>query len=234
MAVTIRLLDVAPDKPPRWLPQARGLLRPFGMQSARLFDTEPVRTVLRHQLAALGQLAGRHAFEVLVPFVGSREELLRWTGLVRESLPQGVPVGAMLESPAAVLDMGNWHDAVDFFAIGSNDLMQCLFATDRDEPQLGTAVSPHAPVLYRVLGQALAAAGGYRERVRLCGVLPRLPGVLPVLLGLGYRRFSVDPVWIPYLARDLAALQLSDAEALAWEVRAAREPARVRALLGMS
>lgn len=233
LRVTLRLVDLAADKPPRWLHDAQHLLHPLGMQGARLFPREPVRSVLQAQLEALAALSERFALEVLIPYLGSREELLHWTGLVRRSLPQGVQVGAMLETPAALLDLANWMDIADFFAIGCNDLMQCLFGADRDEPGLRSSLDPYAPVLYRLLGQAAAGAGELRDRLRLCGVLPRLTGILPLLVGLGFRRFSVDPVWIPYLARDLRSLTLSDAQDLGRRVTDCTDSRAVRERLGV-
>jgi phosphoenolpyruvate-protein kinase (PTS system EI component) len=110
--------------------------------------------------------------------------------------------------------------------------MQCLFGADRDEPALRGCLDPYAPVLYRLLGHAADQTGVNLDRVRLCGVLPRLAGVLPVLVGLGYRRFSVDSAWIPYLAEGLRALTLADARDLAMQVRACSESREVRELLG--
>lgn len=233
LRVTVRLLDLAGDKPPRWLPEARELLRPLGRQGAHLFHREPIRTVIDAQLRSLGGLCGRYDLEVLIPYLGRREELTYWTRFVRRELPPGVAVGAMLETPAALLDLANWIDTADFLEIGCNDLMQCLFGADRDEYDLRECLDPYAPVLYRLLRQAAEAAGESLDRVRLCGVLPRLAGTLPVLVGLGFQRFSIEPAWIPYLARNLRTLALHDARELADRVTGCRESAEVRALLGV-
>ena len=231
--VTVRLPDLAADKPPRWLPRARDLLQPLGMQGSRLFDLQPVRGVLQAQLEALATLSEQFEIEVLIPYLSRHEELSRWVPEVRRLLPEGVPVGAMLETPAALLDLANWAENADFFAIGGNDLMQCLFGADRDTPALRSQLDPYAPVLYRLLGEAAEVVRDSPERVRVCGVLPRLRGILPVLVGLGFRRFSVDPVWIPYLARDLHGLTIDAAEALADRVRRCEEACAVRELLGI-
>lgn len=233
LTLTIRLIDLAFDKPPGWLTGASELLRPLGMQGARLYSHKPIRRVLDAQLAAIAGLAERRAVEVLIPYLGSLPELTHWTRLVRRALPDGVPVGAMLETPAAVLDIRNWSAMTDFIAIGCNDLMQCLFGADRDEPRVRDSLDPYAPVLYRLLGNAAADVFEHRESVRLCGVLPRLAGVLPLLVGIGFRNFSLDPVWIPYLARDLSGLALTDVEDLARRVTACRKSHEVRTLLGL-
>jgi phosphoenolpyruvate-protein kinase (PTS system EI component) len=231
LPITLRLLDLAADKPPDWLTDAAQLLHPLGMQGARLYLREPVRGVLDAQLEAIAELVEHRPVDVLIPFLGRLQELTHWTQVVRDALPAGVRVGAMLETPAAVMDMAHCSDTADFVAIGCNDLMQCLFGADRDEPSLRDDLDPYAPILYRLLHQALTDAGGHTDAVRLCGVLPRLPGTLPVLVGLGFRRFSVDPAWIPYLARELSAVTLNHVQDLAKRVMSCRYGHTVRTML---
>jgi phosphoenolpyruvate-protein kinase (PTS system EI component) len=223
LTVTVRLIDIAADKPPRWLSEAQPILRPLGMQGSRLYPYEPIHSVLQNQLAALAALSEHFPLEVLIPFIGRRDELLRWVDFVRRSLPETVPLGAMAETPAAVLDLANWGDLVDFFSVGTNDLIQYYFGADRDEPALSDILDPYDPAIYRLLQQAADAAAEYRDEIRLCGVLPRLSGVLPALVGLGYRRFSVDPIWVPYLAESLHSLSLAEAEKLASRVCLCRD-----------
>jgi phosphoenolpyruvate-protein kinase (PTS system EI component) len=227
LTVTIRLIDIAADKPPRWLPKPQRILRPLGMQGSRLYPYEPIQRVVRHQLTALAKLSERYPIEMLIPFIGRRDELLRWIELVHPALPRAVPIGAMAETPAAVLDLAGWGDLVDFFSIGTNDLIQYYFGADRDEPTLSNILDPYAPALYRLLRQVADVNADYLNKIRLCGVLPRLPGVLPILVGLGYRYFSVDPIWIPYLGEALYPLSLTDAQALARQVCACNDSKEV-------
>jgi phosphoenolpyruvate-protein kinase (PTS system EI component) len=227
LAVTIRLIDIAADKPPHWLPKAQHILHPLGMQGSRLYPYEPIQSVVKNQLVVLAKLSESYPIEVLIPFIGRRDELLCWIEFVRRVLPKSVPIGAMAETPAAVLDLTNWGDLVDFFSIGTNDLIQYYFGADRDEPKLSNMLNPYFPALYRLLRQVSDTAAEYRDGIRLCGVLPRLTGVLPVLVGLGFRHFSVDPIWIPYLAETLYAISLTDAEALARRVCACSDPKEV-------
>jgi phosphoenolpyruvate-protein kinase (PTS system EI component) len=112
--------------------------------------------------------------------------------------------------------------------------MQGLFAADRDQPALRGWLDPYAPVLYRLLAQTAAAAGDRIDRVQLCGLLPQLRGMLPVLLGLGFRAISVEAAQIPYLAAVVRAMSLPAAEDLADRVCAAADDDEVRALLGLA
>jgi phosphoenolpyruvate-protein kinase (PTS system EI component) len=137
----------------------------------------------------------------------------------------------MAETPAAVLAMAHWFNEADFVAIGCNDLMQCLFAADRELVELSRYLDPYAPELFNFLQQAATAAGNNIDKVQVCGLLPQIPGVLPVLLGMGFRVFSVAPVMIPYLANTVNVTDLAEAEALAHRVCSSRHSQQVRDLL---
>jgi phosphoenolpyruvate-protein kinase (PTS system EI component) len=111
--------------------------------------------------------------------------------------------------------------------------MQSLFGADRDLPVVRAYLNPYAPALYRLLRLTAGLAGPDVTRVQLCGILPQLPGVLPVLLGLGYRTFSVDVAHAPYLARTVATHAASEYRRLAGAVCAAASSQAVADLLGV-
>lgn len=221
LAVTVRLLDVAADKIPDWLPHPEMAGRALGLQGVRLFSIDPVRDVIAAQLAALDNLAQEFPLRILLPFLVRREELVYWRDRIWQQLSRSLPIGAMAESPAAVLDMAALLQEADFVAIGCNDLMQGLFAADRDQAELRHYLDPYAPLLYRLFRQAAEQAGDHLPAVQLCGVLPQIQGVLPVLLGLGYRTFSVDGPFLPHLAEVVSNTHRAECERLAAEVCAA-------------
>jgi phosphoenolpyruvate-protein kinase (PTS system EI component) len=231
LAVTIRLIDIAADKLPAWLPEIDGVGGVLGLQGARLFGYEPVRSVYRAQLAAIDKLASQFDLKVLIPYLTSQDELLNWAGQIRQQLSRPIALGAMAETPAAALQIADWLEFVDFVALGCNDLMQCLFGADRDRPQLRGYLDPYAPALFRFLRQVAEAAPDRLHRVQLCGVLPQLPGVLPILLGLGFRTFSVEAASLDYLRQMIAATSIADARVLASSICAAHTSGQTRELL---
>ena len=218
LTVTFRLLDVAADKIPPWLASLGNIGGALGMQGVRIYNLEPVKEVIEAQLAALAELSNTFSIRVLLPFLVRLEEYDYWVSQVRPSLPEDVPIGAMAETPAIVLDIGRLLDRADFVAIGCNDLMQSLYAADRDQPELRHYLDPYAPLLYRLFKQVAEQAGEHLSHIQLCGVLAQMQGVLPMLLGLGYRNFSVDAPFIPYLATRISTLTWADCEALASQV----------------
>jgi len=233
LPVTIRLLDVAADKIPPWMATLDGVSGTLGLQGVRLYGIEPMKSVYQAQLTAINSLSDSYDIRVLIPYLVRQEELRYWVDLIQRQLSKTLPLGAMAETPASALDVANWFDVVDFVAIGCNDLMQCLFAADRDRAELRNYLDPYAPLLWRFMQQIATAAEAYLDRIQLCGVLAQLPGVLPILLGLGYRAFSVEAKLIPYLRQTITTTNIADAQQLAQQICAAKESRQVLELLGL-
>ncbi|MEJ2552520.1 MAG: phosphoenolpyruvate-protein phosphotransferase [Gammaproteobacteria bacterium] len=230
LAVTVRLIDIAADKRPAWLTPVPGMEGVLGLQGIRLYEVAEVREALAGELDAVSRLAPEFDLSLLLPDVTQIEEFRHWRTEIERVLPVPPAIGSMIETPAAALAVTDYLAAADFVALGCNDLMQCLFAADRDIPQVAALLDPYAPLLYRFLGQIATDAGGQRGRIQVCGLLAQLPGILPILLGLGYRTFSIEPAMIPYLARTAAATDTAAASALAVAVCAATTSAAVRGL----
>lgn len=231
LAVTFRLIDIAGDKRPPWLPELPGLGGTLGLQGARLYGIEPVRSVYLAQLEALATLQDRYRPSILLPYLVALDELERLHAEVCGRLSGTLPIGSMLETPAAALAVQEFLTLADFAALGMNDLMQCLFAADRYRPELCGYLDPYSPVIYRFLHQVARLAGADLARVQVNGLLAQLPGVLPALIGLGYRAYSVDPVMLPWLAQCVRQTHTDAAAALARAVCAARRSNEVKPLL---
>ena len=231
LAVTLRLPDITPDKPAPWFEPETGMTGKLGLQGVRLYSEEPVKSVVNAVLEGVNRLSGEHELSLLLPYVTRLDEFHYWRRKIEHRLTRMIPIGVMAETPAAVLAMAHWFTEADFVAIGCNDLMQCLFAADRDLVELSRYLDPYAPELFNFLQHAATAAGKNINKVQLCGLLPQIPGVLPVLLGMGFRVFSVAPVMIPYLANKVNETDPAEAEALARRVCSSRHSQQVRDLL---
>lgn len=235
LPVTVRLLDLAADKRPAWLASGAipGLSGPLGLCGGRLFALDPVRRVIEAQITALARLDAGPGLKVIVPVLDRVDDFRVWRRRIERAFDKTPAVGAMIETPAAAMDLGAWLAAADFVAVGCNDLMQCLFGADRDMPQVGAAADPYAPALYRFLGQAALGAGEGLGRVQLCGLLAQMPLTIRLLVGLGFRSFSVEPRLVPHLARVVGRLEMAEAEVLSLRAQAARDSFEVRGLLGL-
>ena len=142
-----------------------------------------------------------------------------------------VPVGAMIEVPAAVMMADELARAADFFSVGTNDLVQYTLAADRDDPLLASLARAHDPAVLRLLAATSRAAAARGIPVSMCGEMASDPRGLSLAIGLGYRSFGVP---VPRLAQARAvvgALESSGTRALAEEALALTTADEVDALV---
>ncbi|MGQ0658355.1 MAG: putative PEP-binding protein [Chromatiales bacterium] len=234
LAVCIRLLDISADKRPAWLPDLPALGSLLGLQGVRLYATEPVRSVFHAQVLAIDALLQEWKPSILLPFISAPAEFSHWCREIEKLVSSPVKVSPMLETPSACLDMAEWLKLADCISIGCNDLMECFFGADRDCEAISHLLDPYSPALYRFLRDVATLAGDGLAGVQLCGFLPKLPRTLPLLIGLGYRAFAVEPPLIPYLSQSLQRIRLDEARELAQAVCCARDSNEVQALTGLT
>ena len=200
--VTIRTLDVGADKADRTgLVLADEPNPALGMRGVRL---SLARTRLfETQLRAILRASGYGPVRVLVPMVTGREEVLAVRGLLQKAtaelrstgheVAEQVPLGAMIEVPAAALALRTFLGAVDFLSIGTNDLVQYLLAADRNNDALGELYSPLHPAVVRTLHDVVRAARARNRPVAVCGEMAGDPAFVPLLLALGLEELSLHP-----------------------------------------
>ena len=232
LAVTVRLFDFGPDKPVPWWPQAP--IRPLGLQGSRLYALADLSRVLDAELDALDTLAKKETLSLLVPYLTQPGELqaMKQRLVQRENLAD-CRLGAMVETPAAALSLPEWRAEADFIGIGCNDLMQAFFAADRNNPDLSGVLDPYAPAWLRFLARLAAEGRALGLPMQVCGQLPAFPGMLPLLLGMGFRTFSVEPVQIPLLGQLARGTDIKEAGELLRRACLATNPDEVRALLDL-
>jgi phosphotransferase system enzyme I (PtsI) len=216
-SVTIRTLDIGGDKTVPYLGRADWEANPFmGWRSIRLSFAHPeifytqLRAVFRVSAEAVengGQV------RLMFPMITTLEEMRRVHTMVRrvckeledEGKPYGhVPLGMMLEVPAAAVSIGDILESVDFVSIGSNDLVQYLMAADRDNPKVSDLCQPLAPAVLRVLSSVIDVCNGAGKPVTLCGEMAGQPRAFVLLLGMGLTSFSMSPAFIPSI-KELAS-----------------------------
>lgn len=196
--VTIRLLDVGGDK------AISSLRLPF--ESNPLLGRRGVRLLLaypqlaRTQLKTLLRLSQAQDIRILVPMVTIERDMQQMRELLVavahemgiEKLP---PLGAMIETPAAALTVGQIVRHADFLSVGTNDLTQYTMVAGRDNATVSDYYEETHPSMLRLLGIIIAEASG--KPVTICGELAGREEVVPTLLEIGYRALSVSPPLIP-------------------------------------
>jgi phosphoenolpyruvate-protein phosphotransferase (PTS system enzyme I) len=203
--VTIRTLDLGGDK---HVPYFAHLNEPnpfMGFRSIRLSTAYP--EFFQTQLRAILRAGAHGQVSLLFPMISTLEEVVRIKRAVdrarQELVRQGaahaaaVPVGVMLEVPAAAVCIHRILKEVDFVSIGSNDLTQYLMAADRDNPKVAHLCEPFSPALMRVLARVIRACVARNKPVTLCGEMAGRPRCFLPLFGMGLRRLSMSPAFVP-------------------------------------
>ncbi len=196
--VTVRTLDAGGDKPIAGL-TADGETNPFlGVRGLRLSLARP--EAFRVQLRALARAAAGGALKVMVPMVTEPSEFRTFRDLfdtvldelAHEGMASAKPdLGMMIEVPAAALTAERFE--ADFFSIGSNDLVQYVTATARDNAAVAALHDARNPAVLELIGRVVEAGRRIGAEVSLCGDMAGEPDLLPLLLETGLRTVSVSP-----------------------------------------
>lgn len=234
---TIRTLDLGADKADRTGLALRDEPNPaLGLRGVRLSLARA--GLLRTQLRAIVRASGYGPVRILVPMISGAEEMRTVRNLLREVLAevraQGheiaaqVPLGAMIEVPAAALSLPGFIGDCDFLSIGTNDLVQYLLAADRNNEALGELYTPLHPALLRLLRDVVRTAHRRGRPVAVCGEIAGDAAFVPLLLALGLTELSLHPATLLEVRRairgcDLATLRSRSAGLLRARDRAGIE-----------
>ncbi len=200
--VTFRTLDIGGDKPVEGISVNNSSTNPaLGRRAIRLCLHD--LALFKPQLRAIYRAAVHGRVKLLVPMLSNMDELDQLFFLlheVREELRSqqfdydpDVPVGGMIEVPAAAVAVDLFADKLDFLAIGTNDLIQYTLAIDRVDDEVNYLYDPLHPSILRLIQTTINAGKAARIPVSMCGEMAGNIRYTRVLLGMGLRDFSMDP-----------------------------------------
>ncbi|MEG2435694.1 MAG: phosphoenolpyruvate--protein phosphotransferase [Ruthenibacterium sp.] len=199
--VTLRTMDIGADKTAAYFNLPHEANPALGMRAIRLGLTRPA--LLLTQLRAMYRASAYGSVAILFPMITAQWEVAALkklcvtaqNQLAAEGIPfaANVPLGAMLETPAAVLVAESLATEVDFFSVGTNDLTQYTLALDRQNDSLSQFYDAHHPALLRLLTMAADAAHAADIPICICGELASDASLLPVFLKIGITSLSVPP-----------------------------------------
>jgi phosphocarrier protein FPr len=237
--VVLRTLDIGGDKPLPYLnlpPEANPFL---GLRGIRLTLERP--DLLMPQLRAALRTAASHPLRLMLPMVSVADEVTRTRALLRAArdelieegyeVPEHIPLGIMVETPAAALKAATLMPEVDFVSIGTNDLAQYTLAAERGNPNVSHLVREHDPSVLRLIATACSAAGQAGVPVAVCGAAAEDARMVPLLLGLGVRELSVSPPNVGAVKAQVRDVDLGQAAALAAAALGSRTAEEVLALV---
>lgn len=233
--VVIRTLDIGADKFSSVSGMLSGEKNPFlGLRSVRLCLKN--LDLFKTQLRAILRASVHGDVRIMFPMISTVMELRHCKSLLldvqehleEEGIPfkRDIPIGTMIEVPSAALLADVLAKQVDFFSIGTNDLVQYTLAADRNNENVASLYNPVDPAVLRLIKMVVDAAKREQVEVNVCGEMSGEPIYTPLLVGLGLRQFSATPRKLAEVKRVIRELAVSDAEHIvreAMQMESARE-----------
>ncbi len=227
--VTIRTLDVGGEKVLAYSDAIDEINPELGLRSIRFSLRH--RDIFEQQIRAiLRASACVEKVRLMFPMISSLDELFEakaivkgcMAGLKREKLPfhETPSIGMMVELPSVLGTIDDFAREVDFFSIGTNDLIQYMLAVDRANKEVAKYYCPHHPAILRALSTIVEAGNRHGKDVSICGEMAHELEYVPFLMGIGVRTISVDPQFLPPVQNLIAGMSMDEARREAKELLA--------------
>ncbi|MCM8594081.1 phosphoenolpyruvate--protein phosphotransferase [Accumulibacter sp.] len=234
LPVVFRTMDFGGDKVPQFHSPETDLAFRAGKRGLAFSLSE--ETMLRTQLLALARSAPAGEVRVMFPMVTGVADLAAARKLLGEVLADAglgdrLPVGAMIETPAAVIKIHEIVRMVDFVSIGTNDLAQFILATDRRAHDASGVAGFLHPSVLRATEHVVQTAIRQGTAISVCGEAAADPAGVCVLLGMGVRSLSINPLRAPRLRNFLRQTTVAQMEAVARDALAAATPDEVEQIV---
>ncbi|MDZ4242247.1 MAG: phosphoenolpyruvate--protein phosphotransferase, partial [Candidatus Omnitrophota bacterium] len=217
--IVFRTLDIGGDKVLSYYD--------YGHEENPFLGLRSIRFSLRHkdifaqQLRAILRAGAGAEIRIMFPMISSLDELLEAKQVVRECAAdlkkEGIvchstpPIGMMVELPAVLEIIDELAEESDFFSIGTNDFIQYMLAVDRTNEKVADFYLPHHPSILRSLKKIVDAAAKHGKDVSVCGDMAHDERYVPYFLGIGIRKFSLDPRFFPKIQKTVESTNLPEA-----------------------
>jgi phosphotransferase system enzyme I (PtsI) len=235
----VRTVDIGGDKKPSYIKFPKEKNPALGLRGIRYCLRTP--SLLETQVAAILRASIGEDVRIMFPMVATMMELKQAKQLVEDvkralvskgtSFNANTKVGIMIETPSAALLSDELAREVDFFSIGTNDLVQYTMAADRENDDVTAIADPFEPSVLRLINQTIDNAHTRNLPVAVCGEMAADADAVPLLLGLGLDEFSVDPSNIQVIKRVIQNLKYSEAKETALEALRLESASEIRLYL---
>jgi len=239
--VTIRTLDSGADKDvPSVSAHRETPSNPaLALRAIRLCLAEP--ELFATQLRAILRASAHGPIKLLVPMISGPQEMIAARRLIssamenlkarKEKFDANIPVGAMIEVPAAALAIDGLIPVIDFASLGTNDLIQYTLAIDRADGEVAHLYNPLHPAVLRLVHDVIKACNKHNVPVSVCGEMAGDPELTRLLLGFGLREFSMHPSQILLIKQEVLRSRTSDCVKQSARILKLGDPARLQTAL---
>ena len=237
--VTIRTLDIGGDKFVSEINVPQEINPAMGLRAIRLCIKEI--PLFKAQLLGILRASAYGPLRIMIPMVSGVDEVRRTRAIIAECMEEltlrkinfnkDIKVGIMIEVPSACLISDRLAQEVDFFSIGTNDLIQYTLAIDRVNEYVSYLYEPLHPAVIRLIKKAIDDAHEHKIDVALCGEMAGEPRYTPVLLGLGLDEISMNPYSIPRTKKIIRGLEHGFCRELVEEIMTKDSPEEAEAVL---
>ncbi len=237
--ITIRTLDIGGDKFVSEIEMPKEINPAMGLRAIRLCIKEI--PLFKAQLKGILRASAYGPLRILIPMVSGIEEVRRTKAILAEcmeelsrkrvSFNRNIKTGIMIEVPSACMISDMLAAEVDFFSIGTNDLIQYTLAIDRVNEYVSYLYEPLHPAVLKMIKKAVDDAHAHKITIALCGEMAGEPRYVPVLLGLGLDEISMNPYSIPRAKKAIRGLDHGYCKELLDEIMKKDSPGEAEAML---
>ena len=238
-AVTIRTLDLGGDKNLDKNPNYQELNPFMGFRAIRYCLRNP--DIFLTQLRAILRASAHGPTRIMFPMISGIGEVIRAKEFLftakrqlrekRIDFDENISIGCMIETPSAVIISDMLAEEVDFFSVGTNDLVQYLLAVDRVNNQIAYLYEPHHPAVIRALKQIFKISREKKVPTTVCGEIAGDPHFLPLLLGLGVDYLSASSALLPELKFFARRFSMKEAIKITNKVESLKRPSEIKQTL---
>jgi len=234
--VIIRTLDIGGDKKLPYLDMPQELNPFLGWRAIRLCLDR--RDILKTQLRAILRASHYGKLRIMYPMISNPEEVRKANAVLQEAREEldkegltydsKLEVGIMVEIPSAAIIADILAKEVDFFSIGTNDLIQYTIAVDRMNEHISYLYEPLHPAVLRLVKNVIDASHRAGKWTGMCGEMAGDTMATPILLGLGMDEFSMSAVSIPRVKKVIRSMTFAEAKSLAEKVLTLESPEEIK------
>jgi len=237
--VTLRVYDLGSDKVKNEFERVKEVNPALGWRGIRYDLDSP--DIFKSQIRAILRASELGNIRIMLPMISTTMEVVKAKRMIHAAMKElrnegiqfdeDIPIGIMVEIPSAALTASDLARHVDFFSIGTNDLVQYTLAVDRGNKKLANLYQEMHPGVLKLIKMTIDAGANAKIPVSMCGELAGNLIAIPLLVGLGLTGFSVNPLLVPEVKKIVSKLYYGECRALADRVMKLPTTEKVKAVL---